>query len=78
MVLMPERANGWVLVAPHPNDGLHLGIATTIVAGNAPPGSGATAESAGEFGTFSRLPFGCCDLANGIVLLQHPVREYAI
>src|SRR5262249_23450021 len=59
-------------------DGLHLGIAATVVARNAPPGSEATAESAGELGAFSELPLGRGDLANGIVLLQHPVREYAI
>src|SRR5262249_8569079 len=41
-------------------------------------GSGAAAESAGELGAFSELPLGLGDLANGIVLLQHPVREYAI
>src|SRR5262249_14093302 len=71
--VVPERANGRVLVAPHPNDGLHLGIAATVIARNAPPGSGATAESAGELGAFSELPLGRGDLANGIVLLQHPV-----
>ena len=72
----PERADGWVRVAPLPDDGQDLGIAASVIAGDPPPGSNRAAESAGDIGRLAELPIGGDQI--GAVLAQHLRRDYAI
>ena len=76
--IVPERADGWVRVAPLPDDGHDLGIAAPVIAGDAPPGADRATKSAGEFGALAELALGRGDLADGSVFVQHAVREHTI
>jgi hypothetical protein len=73
---VPEGADGWVCIAPLPDDGLDLRIGAAVVAGNAAPGSDRAAESCGQVGGLALLPFGRRDGAD--VLAQHLRCDHAV
>jgi hypothetical protein len=53
--VVPEGADGWMRVAPLPDDGLHFRITAAVVAGDPTPGSDRAAESCGKLGGLAQL-----------------------